>query len=526
MSFGQQGIRGGPSNNRLEIELVRDKKRLIFLENNMMTSVSARHAGEVKTGERFEFGKNWRQFLSTLSDEKIILAEQSLQRFLDAERLDGKTFLDIGSGSGLYSLVARRLGAHVRSFDFDSNSVACTKELRRRYFPNDDHWVIEQRSVLDHEFLTSLGEFDIVYSWGVLHHTGAMWQALDSVKQLVKPGGQLYIAIYNHLGEVTDAWRKIKRSYNQLPSILHMPYALSIIVPIEARTILSHLRRRDLGAYLRRWTDYPVQSRGMSKWYDWIDWIGGYPYECATIEQIVDFYGKDGFALEVLGSRASGIGCNEFVFRRKAGRGEALDNPLPQSRLLWRQYGRRLSGPFLRTAAGYLAKLPDTYDRVDSTAWVLFQNGQLAGAAELTDAADAIVVAPPDWRQEAVDATPFAVVRGTVRHIDLNLVSPCTGFMYSSSFPDLASLADDCTPSRDTSPIFVFEESDQLEFPHSLHDDIVRYGSGRFSHWGEYIVFSSSDNSDPRKNGRAYRLVIAEPNAKRPAGTAKLLTMP
>jgi hypothetical protein len=140
----------------------------------------------------------------------------------------------------------------------------------------------------------------------------------------------------------------------------------------------------------------------MSKWYDWIDWIGGYPYESATLEQIVDFYGKDGFALEVLGSRASGIGCNEFVFRRKSGRGEALDNPLPQSRLLWRQYGRRLSGPFLRTAAGYLAKLPDAHDRMHSTPSVLFQNGQLAGAAELTDAAGTIVVAPPDWSQEAV----------------------------------------------------------------------------------------------------------------------------
>jgi Ribosomal protein L11 methyltransferase (PrmA) len=146
-----------PHYNCLEIELVRDKKRFIFLENNMMTSVSARHASEVKTGKRFEFGKNWHQFLLTLSDEKINLAEQSLQRFLDTEGLDGKTFLDIGSGSGLYSLVARRLGAHVRSFDFDSNSVACTKELRRRYFPNDDHWVVEQGSVLIRNSLPRLG---------------------------------------------------------------------------------------------------------------------------------------------------------------------------------------------------------------------------------------------------------------------------------------------------------------------------------------------------------------------------------
>src|SRR5205823_2209801 len=195
------------------------------------------------------------------------------------------------------------------------------------------------------------------------------WQALEGVKQLVKRGGQLYIAIYNDLGEVTDAWRKTKRIYNQLPSALRTPYGLSIIVPIETQLILSHLRRRDLGTYLKRWTDYPLQARGMSKWYDWIDWVGGYPYECATIEQIVDFYGKDGFALQFLGSRASGIGCNEFVFRRKAGRGEALDNPLPQSRLLWRQHGRRLSGPFAPLAAGYVAKLPNLHDRGPSVGW-------------------------------------------------------------------------------------------------------------------------------------------------------------
>ena len=156
----------------------------------------------------------------------------------------------------------------------------------------------------------------------------------------------------------------------------------------------------------------------------------------------------------------------------------------------------------------------------------LFRNGQLTGTAELRDSPDAIIIVPPDWTQEAVEATHFAVVRGTVRPIDLNLVSLCSGFMYSASFPDLASLADDCTPSRDTSPVFVYEGSDQLAFPHSLHDDIVRYGAGRFSHWGEQVVFSTSDNSDPRTNGRAYRLVIAEPNAKQAPGTAKLLTMP
>src|SRR5215216_2268672 len=176
----------------------------------MATSVSAQHASEVNRGERFEFGKNWRRFLSTLTDEKIVVAEQSLQTFLNTDRLDGKTFLDVGSGSGLFSLAARRLGAKVRSFDYDPNSVACTKELRRRYFPNDNSWWIEQGSVLDRELLSSLGEFDIVYSWGVLHHTGAMWEALGNIKRLVKSGGQLFVAIYNDLGNITDEWRRIK----------------------------------------------------------------------------------------------------------------------------------------------------------------------------------------------------------------------------------------------------------------------------------------------------------------------------
>ena len=95
------------------------------------------HASEVSRGERFEFGKNWSRFLTTLTDDKIQSAEDSLRNMLETDDLAGKRFLDIGSGSGLFSLAARRLGATVHSFDYDPNSVACTAELRRRYFPTD-----------------------------------------------------------------------------------------------------------------------------------------------------------------------------------------------------------------------------------------------------------------------------------------------------------------------------------------------------------------------------------------------------
>src|ERR1700727_538380 len=160
-------------------------------------SVAEQHRAEVDQGQRFPFGKNWASFLSTLNEDRIVLAVKSMTSSLNVESLEGKTFLDVGSGSGLFSLAARRLGAKVFSFDYDTDSVGCTQELRRRFFPNDPNWRVEQGSVLDKAFLAKLGTFDVVYSWGVLHHTGSMWEALDNVKPLTPIGGKLMIAIYN-----------------------------------------------------------------------------------------------------------------------------------------------------------------------------------------------------------------------------------------------------------------------------------------------------------------------------------------
>src|SRR4051812_21429253 len=179
------------------------------------------HADEVARGERFEFGENWRRFLDVLDDERIAEAERSLREMIGVDSLSGLTFLDIGSGSGLFSLAARRLGAErVHSFDFDPQSVACTRELRRRFFDGDAGWTIEQGSALDEEFVAGLGDWDIVYSWGVLHHTGDMWRALDIAQSRVRPGGRLFISIYNDQGGRSALWRAIKRAYNRAPAAL------------------------------------------------------------------------------------------------------------------------------------------------------------------------------------------------------------------------------------------------------------------------------------------------------------------
>ncbi|HKC85471.1 MAG TPA: class I SAM-dependent methyltransferase [Blastocatellia bacterium] len=274
------------------------------------------HADEVARGERFEFGKNWSRFLEVFRDEQVVTAESSLKRMLEIDSLAGMRFLDIGSGSGLFSLAARRLGARVHSFDYDPQSVACTAELRRRYFPGDDRWVVEEGSALDADYVAGLGEFDIVYSWGVLHHTGRMWQALENARLPVAPGGRLFIAIYNDNGSKSRRWAQIKHAYNNLPRLLRAPFAALAITPHEAKTFLRATLDGRAGEYLRSWIE-PDTLRGMSHWRDIVDWVGGYPYEFATPEQIFDFYRERSFTLTKLKCGGVGLGCNEFVFTKE-----------------------------------------------------------------------------------------------------------------------------------------------------------------------------------------------------------------
>jgi len=271
------------------------------------------HRGEVRSGKRFEFGRNWKRFLAILNEERILEAVRSLKTMLGAETLAGKTFLDVGSGSGLFSLAARKLGAIVKSFDYDPQAVECTRELKRRYYPDDPQWTIEEGSALDAGYVSKLGEFDFVYSWGVLHHTGDMWNALKNICIPVASGGTLFIAIYNRQPFLSAYWLAVKKFYNLSPRPVKTVMELVFYVYFSAVMFTADILRLRNPMIRQR----GLNQRGMSIFTNVVDWIGGLPFEVASPEEIFRFFRDRGFELCDMVTCAGKHGCNEYVFTKK-----------------------------------------------------------------------------------------------------------------------------------------------------------------------------------------------------------------
>ena len=264
---------------------------------------------------RFAFGKNWQSFLAELDDDRIEHAIGSLKQLLGVQTLEGKRFMDLGSGSGLFSLAAHRLGAEVVSIDYDRFSVACTEELRERYGSNSGKWEIYQGSVLDSGEMQQLGIADVVYSWGVLHHTGAMKKAISNAADRTRLGGIFCLAIYNDQGGGSRRWLRIKRCYHATPVWLRFLWVIVIAGYYECKFAGVRLLRCKNPLPFGDWRE-KRRDRGMSAWHDWVDWIGGLPFEVAKPEEIVELLRKQGFILESMKTVGNGWGCNEYVFSK------------------------------------------------------------------------------------------------------------------------------------------------------------------------------------------------------------------
>lgn len=259
--------------------------------------------------KRYDFGRNWSAFAAKIDDQKIQQAQDWLSRLFPD--LQGTSFLDIGCGSGLHSLAALHLGAsHVTAIDIDADSVRTTRDLLEKFAPNKN-WTVEKVDITDKQ--SNLGMYDNVYSWGVLHHTGDMWNAITKSTNLVAHQGHLALALYLKTS-FCSLWRIEKRIYansHMIRPFFKIPFAFALLL----RQLLS------LQNPLTYITTYAEKGRGMSFWNDIDDWLGGYPYESVDSSNLNVFLEQHNFTLVREFNTQPGIGllgttCGEWVFKK------------------------------------------------------------------------------------------------------------------------------------------------------------------------------------------------------------------
>lgn len=271
-------------------------------------------AGLKQVESHFEFGENWLDYLRHVDEAAVAEAERGLLKLVPAEAIAGSRFLDIGCGSGLHSLAALRLGAReLVAVDIDPNSVKATSALLDKWAP-DANRQVRLLSVFDAD-PAELGTFDIVYSWGVLHHTGAMWEAVERASRLVRPGGLFAIALYQKRLSC-GPWKVEKRLYTAAPGVVRAGLRGLYKTAFFAGKLVTG---RNPWRYVR---DYK-SVRGMNWHNDVHDWLGGYPYELATPQEVdarllaMGFEPATVLALKP-GLGLLGTGCAEYTYRRRA----------------------------------------------------------------------------------------------------------------------------------------------------------------------------------------------------------------
>lgn len=271
---------------------------------------------------RFAFGDNWQRFVDGIDERSVFAAVDSLTASFGHNQLSGKKFVDVGCGSGIFSLAAVLMGAKVISFDSDADSVVAAKRVRKRFLELiadkgflESNWHIFQSSILDSETLKKIEGCDIYYCWGVAHHTGNMLRANENLVSLLDHHAILYLALYNDQDHVSVIWREIKRRYctrkTRLGRWFWLMQGLVMLLVVDRiyRTLKNIRQNTKSVTNLHR-------KASMNFYIDFIDWVGGYPYEVISIDAFVNWAANRGCEVDVIVDVGNRLGCNEYLIRR------------------------------------------------------------------------------------------------------------------------------------------------------------------------------------------------------------------
>lgn len=253
----------------------------------------------------FDFGKNWKDYSEeALADSSLQASTESLKALFQKDSFSEMSFLDVGCGSGVFSIAAKKLGApKVVGFDISRNSIEAARNNSLRFLESSQEISFIQGSILDPDFVTKLGTFDAVYAWGSLHHTGDLWRAVKATAHTVKPGGELVLAIYR-THWTSPFWLSIKKIYNWAPRIIQrLMVACFYVLILIAKTICTGKNPYRMG-------------RGMSFYHDVVDWIGGYPYQYATKDEVVSYLREQGFKLTHFIVADLPTGNHQYLFKK------------------------------------------------------------------------------------------------------------------------------------------------------------------------------------------------------------------